>query len=73
MKKALIHKSDNRFMHAVGPMNPDRPTEPITAETIFSCAHGYRWERCGDEISAETHTFDGQDFVRKPPQPAPPA
>ncbi len=74
MKKALIDIASNRFMAAVGPMNPDIPGQPITRETAFPIGTpGCKWVDCDDDVTPQTHDFDGQAFVRKPPQPAPPA
>jgi hypothetical protein len=75
MKKALIEKvkqrpEDGRYLpgtlrQVVGPMNPDTGA-PITADTAFPAAPGFEWRDCGDEVTLETHVFDGTHFVPKP-------
>jgi hypothetical protein len=66
MKMALVHKATKQIMHTVGPMNPDRPSQPITRDTMFPVGTpGCMWVHCDDDVSPATHNFDGERFVPK--------
>lgn len=71
MKKALIHIPTNEIVNVVGPAHPDRPEVPITANTAFlTRAQDCRWLNADDEVTKETHIFDGAKFIPKPPPTA---
>lgn len=59
MKRALIEIATNRFCQVAAKDFP-------VSETAL------RWIDCADDVAPETHDFDGQNFVAKPPPPPKP-
>lgn len=57
MKKALIDTARRQLCQV--------------STNIFPVAPGLAWRDCADDVTPETHDFDGTTFVRKP-APAPP-
>jgi len=68
MKKALIEKATNRLCQ-IEPINPD----PASGGIPFPVHDAIVWRDCADDISPQTHDFDGASFVLKPPPPPPPS
>ena len=54
MKKALIDPRDNRFYQATGDAVP------------FPFAAPFTWIDCADDVTPETHNYNGSGFVPKP-------
>ena len=61
VKRALIETASNRIAQVV-PVGKDFPVAP-----------GLQWRDCADDVTPETHLFNGTAFVAKPapPQPTP--
>ncbi len=57
MKKALIEKASNRLCQVALAPFPVAPT--------------LEWRDCADDVTPETHFFEGTSFILRPPQPPP--